>query len=269
MQVFYWAAPQVFFLQGRLKIQLNFAEPAGVVLVVLDLTLLLPCKASTGGSAMLAGDVYKLFEDTADAAFAVTPEGEINFWNSAAERLFGYSAAEVAGRTCQEVLKGKGILGTRVCGRGCSVQLCAEQNKSVPTFDLEVLTHSGTPKWVNVSTIVFDDSRVRQRLILHLARDISGRREIESTFVSILELSKQIVAIGEKSGKPAPVVALSDQEKRILKLFARARNSRQVASELGITLPTLRNHLHAINQKLRTHGRLEAVLHAMRRGLID
>jgi DNA-binding CsgD family transcriptional regulator len=30
----------------------------------------------------------------------------------------------------------------------------------------------------------------------------------------------------------------------------------------------LRNHLHAINHKLRTHNRLEAVLSAMKRGLI-
>ena len=49
-------------------------------------------------------------------------------------------------------------------------------------------------------------------------------------------------------------------------VFAKAKNSSQVAKELGITLPSLRNHLHAVNQKLRTHNRLEAVLHAMRRG---
>jgi DNA-binding CsgD family transcriptional regulator len=33
-------------------------------------------------------------------------------------------------------------------------------------------------------------------------------------------------------------------------LFAQSKNSRQVANELSITLPTLRNHLHAVNQKL-------------------
>ena len=61
---------------------------------------------------------------------------------------------------------------------------------------------------------------------------------------------------------------LSEQEQRILRLFAKAKNSAQIAGELGITLPTLRNHLHSINEKLRTHNRLEAVMHAMRRGLI-
>ena len=84
----------------------------------------------------------------------------------------------------------------------------------------------------------------------------------------MVELSKHLTSIGESQSEPAPVDGLSDQERRILMLFAKAKNSSQVAKELGITAPTLRNHLHAINQKLRTHNRLEAVLHAMRRGLI-
>jgi PAS domain S-box-containing protein len=46
---------------------------------------------------MLAGDVYRLLEGTANAAFVVTVESEILFWNAAAERLFGYRAEEVVG----------------------------------------------------------------------------------------------------------------------------------------------------------------------------
>ncbi len=217
---------------------------------------------------MFAGDVYKLFEGTADAAFVVTLEGEICFWNAAAERLFGYTAANVLNKTCHNVLKGKGALGTIVCGGECSVQCCAAHTESIPAFDLEVTTCSGEQKWVSVSTIVFEDSRLHRRLIVHLSHDISKRKEAEQAFTTMMELSKQVVSIGAGQSQPAPVKSLSDQERRILTLFAKARNSGQVAKELGITLPTLRNHLHAINQKLRTHNRLEAVLHAMKRELI-
>ena len=52
------------------------------------------------------------------------------------------------------------------------------------------------------------------------------------------------------------------------RVFARAQNSSEIARELGITQPMPRNHLHSINQKLRTHNRLEAVMHAMQRGRI-
>lgn len=217
---------------------------------------------------MFAGDVYKLLEGTADAAFVVTVEGEICSWNAAAEKLTGYAAADVLSRTCHEVLKGRGALGTVVCGGECSVHRCAVETESIPTFDLEITTRSGERRWVSVSTIVFDDSRLHRRLVAHLLHDISDRKELEQAFSKMLELSKQVICVGNGPTRPSPIEPLSEQEERVLKLFAAAKNSAQVAKELSITLPTLRNHLHAINQKLRTHNRLEAVLHAMKRGLI-
>ena len=49
---------------------------------------------------MFAGDVYKLLEGTAEAAFVVTLEGEICFWNASAEQLFGYMAENVLNKRC-------------------------------------------------------------------------------------------------------------------------------------------------------------------------
>jgi PAS domain S-box-containing protein len=217
---------------------------------------------------MFAGDVYKLLEGTADAAFVVTVEGEICFWNTAAERLFGYRAEDVLNKTCYGVLQGKGALGTVVCTGERSVQHCAAHGKPISAFDLEVATRSGQRIWISVSTIVFEDSRLHRRLIAHLARDISDRKRVEQSFSRMIDLSKEVISVGDGQSGLAPIESLSEQEERILKLFANAKNSGQVAKQLGITLPTLRNHLHAVNQKLRTHNRLEAVLHAMKRGLI-
>src|SRR5215472_4619389 len=128
---------------------------------------------------MFSVDVYKLLEETADAAFVVTLDGEICFWNAAAEALFGYCAADVLHKTCDAVLQGKGALGTPVFSGPCSVQRRAAETSSIPTFDLEVTTLSDGQKWVSVSTIVFEDSRLRRRLIAHLCHDISRRKEAE------------------------------------------------------------------------------------------
>ncbi len=217
---------------------------------------------------MFAGDVYRLLEGAADAAFVVTVHGEISFWNAAAERLTGYSATDVLSKTCHDVLKGTGALGTAVCEGECSVQRCATEMESVPTFDLEITTRSGNRRWVSVTTLVFEDSRLHRRLLAHLLHDISDRKDLEQTFGRMIELSKQVISVGTSPTRPSPIEALSEQEERILKLFAAAKNSAQISKHLNITLPTLRNHLHAINQKLRTHNRLEAVLHAIKRGLI-
>src|SRR5579872_3055103 len=218
---------------------------------------------------MLEAELFAFLEKTADAAFAVTREGQICSWNQAAERLFGYSSADVLNRACYEVLEGHGALGTQVCIGDCSVQQCATQKVDIPDFDLEVKTRSGERLWVNVSTLVFEEPRRNRHLVVHLARDISRRKKSEELLAKMLEISKEMVsAAADQNPRVAPISPLSEQEQRILRLFAKAKNSSEIARELGITLPTLRNHLHSINEKLRTHNRLEAVMHAMQRGLI-
>ena len=84
----------------------------------------------------------------------------------------------------------------------------------------------------------------------------------------MLEISKDVVAVADHNTRVAPVSPLSEQEQRILRLFAKAKNSSEIARELGITLPTPRNQRHSINEKLRTHNRLEAVMHAVQNALI-
>lgn len=217
---------------------------------------------------MLEAELFSFLERTADAAFAVTEQGEIRFWNKSAEKLFGYPAAEAIQRTCHDLLEGLGAMGTQVCTGCCSVQLCAAQKLEIPDFDLQVKTSSGARLWVNISTLVFEEPRRNRRLIVHLARDISHRKRSEALLSRMVEISQELAAaVGDVNGK-APVAPLSEQEKRILRQFAQGKNAGEIARELGITTPTLRNHLHSINEKLRTHSRLEAVMHAMHRGLI-
>lgn len=59
---------------------------------------------------MLDRELFDLLEGTSDAAFTVTDQGEICSWKKAAERLFGYSKAEVLQKSCQELLQGRGAL---------------------------------------------------------------------------------------------------------------------------------------------------------------
>lgn len=53
-----------------------------------------------------------------------------------------------------------------------------------------------------------------------------------------------------------------------MRLFSDGKNSAESARALGIGLQKLRNHLHHVNDKLGTHSRLQAVMHAMHRKLI-
>jgi PAS domain S-box-containing protein len=217
---------------------------------------------------MLESELFTLLQHTSDAAFSVTEEGEIMSWNKAAEKLFGYPSAEAIHNTCYDILEGMGSLGTRVCHQHCSVTECAGGSTEIPNFDMSVKTSSGERLWINMSTLVFDNQRTGRRLLIHLAHDITEQKKSDELMHKMLDLSKQLSSLGESPVHPAPIAPLSEQEKHVLRLFAEGKDSDEVARTLGVSPQTLRNHLHHINQKLRTHNRLEAVMNAIQRKLI-
>jgi PAS domain S-box-containing protein len=220
---------------------------------------------------MLERELFSLLERTADAAYVVNNEGEICAWNAAAARLFGYEKEEVLGRNIDELLDARDVLGTDALAGGAeaAARRCEGATPGIPNFDLEVATRAGNRIWVNVSTIVFDNARTGRRLFVRLARDMTERRRAERLFGEMLTIAREVVALTDTVPDHAPVEALSAQERRILKLFAHGDSSAAIARRLRISPQTLRNHLHRINRKLRTHNRLEAVTHAQRRGLLD
>ena len=217
---------------------------------------------------MFESELFSLLEHTTDAAFAIACDGAIQYWNKAAERMFGFRAEEELHKTCFEVLHGTGPPGTEVCHEGCSILECSGRSTEVPNFDMNARTRSGRQLWINMSTIVFDNARTGKRLLIHLAHGISGQKKAEQLAHKMLGLSRQLADIGESTSRVEPVTPLSDQEKQILRLFVDGRNSADISAALDISVQTLRNHLHHINQKLRTHKRLQAVMNAIQGKLI-
>jgi PAS domain S-box-containing protein len=217
---------------------------------------------------MLEADLFTLLDDTADAAYSVTEDGDICSWNAGAEQLFGYAAQEVVGRNIDDVLATREALGIYGLRDGNAAVRSVDAAGTIPNFDLNVGTRSNRRIHVNVSTIVFESRQKGRRLFAHLARDITQHHRNEELLNSMLEMARQLVSHAHSPSNYAVVEELSEQELRILKLFSEGRSSAAIARTLSISAQTLRNHLHHINQKLRTHSRLEAVTHAQRRGLI-
>lgn len=219
---------------------------------------------------MLEPELFALLEHTADAAFTVAEDGRICSWNQSAERLFGHKASEVLHRHIEEVLDAYDGLGTEPLAGGsqASIRHWEGDHGGTPSFDLDVRTASGKRIWVNVSTIIYDNRRTGRRLFVRLARDVSLQHHNAELHLRVLEAARDLVAHAADEAQLAQTEPLSDQERRILKLFADGHNAKAIARQLDISAQTLRNHLHHINRKLRTHNRLEAVTHAQRRGLL-
>lgn len=217
---------------------------------------------------MLERELYTLLNGTADAAFTVDGQGLICSWNRAAEKLFGYPATEILHKSCAGLLQGRGNLGTEVCNEPCDVIECALAHREISNYDLEVSARFGRRIWVNVSILVFHDERTKRHLVVHLCRDISRRKKNEELTQKFLRVAKQLAKTPEGSDHLSPVSPLTDAERKVLQLLSEGQKPAEIVRELRISPRTLRNHIHHVNQKLHTRDRLEAVMHAIRRGLI-
>jgi PAS domain S-box-containing protein len=175
---------------------------------------------------MLENELFEFLEGATDGAFSLCQQGEILAWKPAAERLFGSSSSEVPGKSCYQVLHGRGVVGTQVCHEGCSILECTAGQTEIPNFDLEVSLRSGERLWVDLSTVVSQNPRTQHRQVIHLARDITRRKRTERATEKILQMCRQFNKIAEEAvPAAAPVSAPSEQEPHILRPFSSRKNS--------------------------------------------
>jgi DNA-binding NarL/FixJ family response regulator len=65
-----------------------------------------------------------------------------------------------------------------------------------------------------------------------------------------------------------PRADLTEREVEVLRLAAKGLRNRDIAAEIGRTPETVKVHLKHVMEKLRVHDRTEAVIQAVRRGII-
>ncbi len=219
-------------------------------------------------SGVLESELFRLIEGTADAAFVVDAHGIIHYWNHAAEKMFGYPAAEAVSRSCAALMDGHGLCDALVCREECRVLQLLAAGAEIPNYDLEVKRRSGGRLWVNVSILRFHDPRMHRQLAVHLMRDISQRKRIEELGERLAQTARELAELSAEAATAGPVSPLTAQETKILRSLAKGRNPRETAAQFHISARTLRNHLYHINRKLGTSSRLAAVVLATQRGLI-
>jgi PAS domain S-box-containing protein len=217
---------------------------------------------------MLERQLAELLEGTADAAFTADLQGEIRTWNKPAEKLLGYPASYAIGKPCAEIVGGWTGTGIPVCIEFCNILECVRKGREISNYDMEIKTRSGQPVWVNVSLLIASNERTERRLVVHFMRDISERKKAEQLTNKMLRMAKDLVNGTEEPNALPPISPLTPQEKKILLFLAAGKSTTEVIAEFQISVRTLRNHISNINQKLHTTSRIEAVVQALKRGLI-
>lgn len=99
------------------------------------------------------GYVADLVENASDAALAVDGDQRIMAWNDRASTLLGYSAPEVIGRFCHEILQAVLPGGEPLCHPGCEASLCFGRCQSYAVHTCSVRCHDGGWRRVGIASL--------------------------------------------------------------------------------------------------------------------
>jgi two-component system, NarL family, nitrate/nitrite response regulator NarL len=80
-------------------------------------------------------------------------------------------------------------------------------------------------------------------------------------------LFRRVAALARDRGLDPIEEKLTARELEVLRLIEEGRSNKEIAAELSIELPTVKNHVHRILEKLHVHRRSEAAARARRHGL--
>jgi DNA-binding CsgD family transcriptional regulator len=177
-----------------------------------------------------------------DALFVVDEELRIAWWNGEAERLTGIAAEAAVGNHCWSVLAGLDLNGGVVCNAGCPAARAAFQQGDVSARPLVIRTTSGRRR-VTVSTLTVGTAGARR--LVHLLQPAPG---------------------SPRRPPPPEVLQLTGREREVLELLRAGRSASGIALELGVSVPTVRTHIHHILTALDAHSQLAAVARASRPG---
>jgi DNA-binding NarL/FixJ family response regulator len=150
---------------------------------------------------------------------------------------------------------------------------------ALPKTQIIILTTYDTDDWV------FDG--IRAGAIGYLLKDTSGdnlaeavrgalrgESQIDPTVArKVLREFQQLTAHRSAASQPAPeeepLERLTEREEEVIKLLAAGLANKDIAQQLSLSEGTVKNHISAILAKLHANDRTQAVLTALKRGLVD
>ena len=221
----------------------------------------------------IADTLFAMLDGVSYGAYAVSIDQTILYWNDGAQRILGHKRADVIGRRCYEVMSGYSPAGlTSECASGCP-SIRHLRGGLVPSpLRLQMNCSSGARKWVTVAPVVVSGIFWDAPVLVHLFDEELEKSPLVRTRDSLQE-ALDMGRARSLSEKPStePLVEsqkLSRRELEVLRLVALGLETHRIAEELGISPHTVRNHIRNFRQKLNATNKLDAVLAAIRLGIL-
>lgn len=130
--------------------------------------------------------------------------------------------------------------------------------------DILAFIEAGTSGYVTHEASI--DELIRTIESVHHGEAPCSPQIAASVFARVVELVKRR---SQRQGRRLPEhVRLTSREHEVLDLVAAGLQNKEIASRLHITLPTVKNHVHRILEKLQVRRRREAIRLAYENGLL-
>jgi len=234
-----------------------------------------PAKLASGRSrrsgASLAPDALSITNVTPRPAVATGPDNRIRHLNAAAAELLGVDAGQAVGANLQEVLDARDVFGNRLGSDHCAFHEMVLQNEPPEWFELDVRTASGARRRVTVSIVIVRGPAADQYELVYVMSPVRRRRRADEAIDRILAQSgvQGLLPAPTSDGSARrPAQHLTPRQRDVLARLVAGHHAREIASELGISVLTVRSHVRSILEALEVGSQLEAVAFAVRKRLV-
>ncbi|MFE4107985.1 response regulator [Almyronema epifaneia] len=165
------------------------------------------------------------------------------------------------------------ILDVGLPGMG-GVETCRQMKQLLPQLPILVLTSHFQPPLIN--RLIAAQAQgyclkgvAAESLILAIQSVAAGASwwDAQATEQIRAQFQQPIAEVPQSA--PEPDNPLTQREREILALIASGKSNSEIAASLYIAAGTVRVHVHAILQKLAVRDRTQAVVIALRNGLIE
>ena len=118
-----------------------------------------------------------ILDNISDGVYVTTDEREIVYWNSGAERITGYSAAEAVGSHCYDnLMDHTDVHGAHLCFVGCPLRDCIEHGTTRMVSEVFLKRKNGERLAVYVKTATFvEEGRVYGVEVFGELAEVAGR----------------------------------------------------------------------------------------------